>query len=59
MQANLLMWANSARWNGWEVLPILAEWKLALLMVQVEVERVKMVVSVLVLQQGWNTSKKT
>ena len=42
--ANLLIWANSAGWTGWEVLTVLDEWKMALLTVQVEVERVKMAV---------------
>ena len=44
MQANLLIWADSAGWPGWEVLTVLDEWKMAFLMVLVEVERVKMVV---------------
>ena len=42
MQAN--PWADSAGWTGWEVLTILDEWKMALVTVLVEVERVKMVV---------------
>ena len=42
--ANLLIWANSAGWTGWEVLTVFDEWKTALLTVQVEVERVKMAV---------------
>ena len=40
MQADLLIWADSAGWTGWEVLIVLDEWKMAL----VEVEKVKMVV---------------
>ena len=38
MQADLLIWAD---WTGWEVL---TGWKMALVMVLVEAERVKMVV---------------
>ena len=26
MQANLLIWADSAGWTDWEVLTVLAEW---------------------------------
>ena len=44
MQADLLIWADSASWTGWEVLTVLDEWMMALAMVLVEVERVKMVV---------------
>ena len=44
MQANLLIWADSAGRTGWEVLTVLDEWKMALVTVLVEVERVKMVV---------------
>ena len=44
MQANLLIWADSAGWTGWEVLTVHDEWKMALVTVLVEVERVKMVV---------------
>ena len=39
-----LIWPNSAGWTGWEVLTVLDEWKMALVMVLVEVERVKMAV---------------
>ena len=46
MRANLLIWADSdsAGWNGWEVLNVHDEWKMALVTVLVEVERVKMAV---------------
>ena len=44
MQADLLNWADSSGWTGWEVLTVLDEWKMALVTVQVEVERVKMAV---------------
>ena len=44
MQANLLIWDDSAGWTGWEILLFLAEWQLALVTVLVEFERVKMVV---------------
>ena len=44
VQANLLIWADSAGWTGWEVLSVHDEWKMALVMVMVEVERVKMAV---------------
>ena len=39
--ANPLIWADSA---GWEVVTVHDEWKMALVMVLVEVERVKMAV---------------
>ena len=26
MQANLLVWVDSAGWTGWEILLVLAEW---------------------------------
>ena len=42
--ANPLIWSDSAGWTGWEVLTVHDEWKMALVMVLVEVERVKMVV---------------
>ena len=42
VQANLLIWADSAALTGWEVLTVHDEWKMALVMVLVEVERVKM-----------------
>ena len=44
MWANPLIWADSdsASWTGWEVLTIHDEWKMVL--VTVEVERVKMAV---------------
>ena len=41
---NPLISANSAGWTGWEVLTVHDEWKMALVTVLVEVERVKMVV---------------
>ena len=46
MQANPLIWSDSdsAGWTGWEVLTVLDEWKMALVTVLVEVERVKMAV---------------
>ena len=44
MQADLLIWADSAGWTGWKVLTVLDEWKMALVTVLVEVERVQMVV---------------
>ena len=44
VQANLLIWADSAGWTGREVLTVHDEWKMALVTVLVEVERVKMVV---------------
>ena len=43
MEADLLIWADSAGWTGWEDLTVLDEWKMALAMVLLEVERVKMV----------------
>ena len=42
--ANPLIWDDSAGRTGWEVLTVHDEWKMALVMVLVEVERVKMVV---------------
>ena len=48
VQANPLIWADSdsAGWTGWEVLTVYDEWKMALatVLVEVEVERVKMAV---------------
>ena len=44
MQPNLLIWADSAGWTDWEVLTVLDEWKMALVTVLVEVERVKIAV---------------
>ena len=44
MQDDLHIWADFAGWTGWEVLTVLDEWKMALVTVLVEVERVKMVV---------------
>ena len=44
MWANLQIWADSAGWTGWEVLTVYDEWKMALVTVLVEVERVKIVV---------------
>ena len=44
VRANPLIWADSAGWTGWEVLTVHDEWKMALAMVLVEVERVKMAV---------------
>ena len=46
VQANLLIWADSdcAGWTGWEVLTVHDERKVAMVMVLVEVERVKMAV---------------
>ena len=41
-QADLLIWADTAGWTGWEVFTVIDEWKIALVMV--EVERVKIVV---------------
>ena len=43
MQNNLLIWADSAGWTGWEVLAVRNEWKMALV-TMVEDERVKMAV---------------
>ena len=42
--ANPLNWADCTGWIGWEVLTVLDEWKMALVTVLVEVERVKMAV---------------
>ena len=44
VRAYLLIWADSdsASWTGWEVLTVHDEWKMALVTVLVEVERVKM-----------------
>ena len=42
VRANPLIWADSACWTGWEVLTVHDEWKMALVMVPFEVERVKM-----------------
>ena len=44
VQANLLIWADSAGWTGWEVLTVHDKWKIALVtvLVEVEVEKVKM-----------------
>ena len=42
VQANLLIWADSAGWTGWKVLTVHDEWKMALVTVLVEVERLKM-----------------
>ena len=39
VQANLLIWADSAGWNGWEVLTVIDEWKMALVTVLVEVPK--------------------
>ena len=39
-----LIWSDSVGWTGWEVLTVIDKWKMALAMVLVEVERVKMVV---------------
>ena len=44
VRANPLIWADTAGWTGWEVLTVHDEWKTALVMVLVEVDRVKMVV---------------
>ena len=44
VQANPLIWADSVAWTGWEVLTVLDEWKMALVTVLVEIERVKMAV---------------
>ena len=44
LQANLLICPDFAGYTGWEVLTVLDEWKMALVTVLVEVERVKMVV---------------
>ena len=42
VQANPLIWADSAGWTGWDILTVLDEWQMALVMVLVE--RVKMAV---------------
>ena len=44
MTADPLIWADSdcAGWTGWEVLNVHDEWKMALVMVLVEVEWVNM-----------------
>ena len=42
--ATPLVWADSAGWTGWEVLTLHDEWKVALLTMLVEAERVKMAV---------------
>ena len=42
--ANPLIWADSTGWTGWEVLTFHDEWKMALVTVLIEVERVKMAV---------------
>ena len=46
VRANLLIWADSESvgWTSWEVLNVHDEWKMALVTVLVEVERVKMAV---------------
>ena len=44
MQADMFIWADFAGWTGWKVLTVCDEWKMALVTVLVEVERVKMVV---------------
>ena len=44
VRANPLIWDDSACWTGWEVVTVHDEWKMALVMVLVEVERVKMAV---------------
>ena len=44
VQANPLIWADSAGLTGWEVVTVHDEWKIALVTVLVEVERVKMAV---------------
>ena len=44
MQANPLIWADTAGWTGWEVLTVHDEYKIAQVTVLVEVERVKMAV---------------
>ena len=44
VQANPLIWADSAGWTGWEVVTLHDEWKMALVTVLVEVERVKLAV---------------
>ena len=59
VQANLLIWADSAGWTGWEVLTVHNEWKMALVTVLVEVERVKMAVVCQSAGIAWNSSKET
>ena len=44
VQANPLIWADSADWTDREVLTVHDEWKMALVTVLIEVERVKMAV---------------
>ena len=46
MWANPLIWADSdcAGWTGWKVMTVLDEWKMALVTVLFEVDRVKMAV---------------
>ena len=44
VRANPLIWADSAIWTGWEVLTVHDEWKMTLVTVLAEVERVKMAV---------------
>ena len=46
MRTNPLIWvdSDSAGWTGWEVLTVHGEWKMALVTVLVEGERVKMAV---------------
>ena len=46
VRANPLIWANSdsAGWTSWEVLTVHDEWKMALVTVLVDVERVQMAV---------------
>ena len=43
MRASLLIWADhdSAGWTGWKILTVHGEWKMALVTVLVEAERVK------------------
>ena len=42
VHANPLIWVDPSGWTGWDVLTVLDVWKMALVMVLVEVERVKM-----------------
>ena len=44
LSANPLIFTDSAGWTGWEVLTVYDGWKVALLTVLVEVERVNMAV---------------
>ena len=44
VRANPLIWADSAGWTDWEVLNVHDAWKMALVTVLVEVERVKLAV---------------